>query len=144
MQLIEMKLNSTKRKGKCLTRGCHNTPKGTFCPTCYVRHWRLNNLVKYCYNNLKGNAKRRGMEFTITVEDFKAFCYQYNYIGGRGRSMEGLTVDRIDQDKGYIPGNLQALTNKENIEKYLHYDYQRKLAHVSTRTKIIDSEPDIF
>ena len=67
------------------------------------------------------NAKRRGKEFTITLEEFTQFCKETNYIAGAGRSSASYHIDRIDETKGYSIDNIQTLTNAENSKKYLKY-----------------------
>lgn len=121
----------------CVTNGCKNRCKqyGTVCSSCASRVYRQNHPVRYAYNTLKTNAKRRGKEFTITFEYFQQFCYETNYIAGKGRSKISYSVDRIDESKGYVPGNLQVLSLSENIKKYLKYDFQNKTAIVEKQIK---------
>ena len=100
------------------------------CGPCANKHWRALDPVKACYNNLKAHAKKRGKQFTITLEDFREFCIKTPYMAGKGKTADSYHVDRIDEALGYVPGNLQVLTNRENFKKYLVYDYQ-------TRTGIV-------
>ncbi len=86
--------------------------------------------VNYSYMNLKSNAKRRGKVFTITLAYFKKFCYRTDYIAGKGRTSESYTVDRIREELGYIPGNIQVMQNGLNVKKYLNYDWQNKIATI--------------
>jgi hypothetical protein len=130
MRLIEMQLNKTHQKGKCQTRHCKNVPSGTMCGTCRARKWRIEHPEKYAYNNLKNRAKQRGIEFTLTFEEFKKFCIKTKYIAGKGRHAEGLTVDRRDNTKGYTADNIRTLTLSKNIKIYLSYDWQHKTAVV--------------
>ena len=67
--------------------------------------------------NLKNNAKRRGKEFLLTLEQFTDFatCYQINY--GKKRTKDTWTIDRIDPDRGYSIDNIQPLTLSANSEK---------------------------
>lgn len=130
MRLIEMKLNKTHQKGKCQTRHCKNKPQGRFCGTCRARKWRIEHPEKYAYNNLKNRAKQRGIEFTLTFDQFKKFCVKTKYIAGKGRHRDGLTIDRRDERKGYTIDNIRTLTLSENIKKYLSYDWQTKTAVV--------------
>lgn len=70
------------------------------------------------YNRLKGHAKARGKEFSISLEYFRQFCHQVDYIANKGRSSTAYHIDRKDETKGYVEGNLQVLTNAENVRKY--------------------------
>lgn len=50
----------------------------------------------------------------------------------KGRTAESYTVDRINDDLGYVPGNLQVLTNRDNVikQRKLEYDYRTKYGRV--------------
>lgn len=95
-----------------------------------MRKWRKENPIKAAYANLKANAKRRGKEFTITIEQFRQFCQQTDYIKRKGRRATCYHVDRIDETKGYTIDNIQALSNRDNVRKYVrfnsHYDHQSR------------------
>lgn len=51
---------------------------------------------------------------------------RYEYMAGKGITKEGLHVDGKDESRGYVPGNLQVITNSENVKKYLSYDRGHK------------------
>lgn len=118
----------------CETKYCRKQAlKGRkICGACKTRRYRENNPMMASYMNLRANAKRRGKEFTITFEDFRQFCYETDYIQGKGRTKDCYSVDRKDETKGYVPGNLQRLTVGQNKKKHLEYDYQTKYATVTT------------
>ena len=96
------------------------------------RKARAADPVRYSYVSLRNNAKRRGKVFTITLDYFKQFCYATDYLKGKGRTATSYTVDRIDESKGYEPGNIQVLPLVVNIKKYLNYDWQTGTATVVT------------
>ena len=96
------------------------------------RKARAADPVRYSYVSLRNNAKRRGKVFTITLDYFKQFCYATDYLKGKGRTATSYTVDRIDESRGYVAGNLQVLTLTANVRKYLNYDWQTKEAQVIT------------
>lgn len=115
---------------QCTSVGCKNSTVGnkTKCGTCTSRAYRLRHPIKAAYNNLRNNARRRGKEFSITFEYFKEFCTETNYILGKGKTKESYTIDRKVAELGYIPGNLQVLTNRNNVLKrhgkpYVVLDY---------------------
>ena len=122
----------------CKTKYCTKPEgKGTkgFCYTCRSRNVRKANPIRAAYENLRQSVKRRGHEFTITFEYFTQFCREYDYIRGKGKTAKSLSVDRIDNTKGYIPGNLRAIPLGENSRKgtkILHYDWETKYAAVTT------------
>lgn len=108
-----------KSKGvkKCATKGCkHTVKRALFCDICRQRVYRQNHEIKYIYSNLKHNAKRRGKEFTITLDEFVEFCKETGYVEGRGIKAENLTIDRIDPTKGYTKENIRAVTLSENVK----------------------------
>jgi len=106
--------------GKCTTPYCRNeSEKGrTICTKCIKRKYRENNKMKASYQNLKDNSKRRGKDFSLTFEEFKAFCIKTEYITKKGKNKDGYTIDRKEQDKGYHSWNIQVLTNSNNVKKY--------------------------
>lgn len=112
---------------KCQTPYCRNKIKtGKHCSTCRYKKWREAHPVKYAYLNLKHNAKKRGVLFTITFEQFKQWCTKVKYIGFSGRASDSLTIDRRYNDIGYHIDNIQVKTRRDNVLKYVHYDYRVK------------------
>lgn len=109
----------------CSTLGCANkaAKHRTICHNCKRKRYQAKNPIKYAYQELRARAKKRGKEFTITLEDFKEFCASTEYMVKKGIYKESLHIDRIDETKGYVKGNLQAIPNADNIKKFLHYDY---------------------
>lgn len=98
-----------------------------------MRKYRENNVLKAAYHNLRGNAKHRGKEFSLTLEEFEEFAIRTNYIGQKGKSKFGYTIDRIDQNEGYHAWNIQVLTNSENVKKYFDYTYNNGQMEFSFR-----------
>ena len=84
----------------------------------YNRRYRAKNPVKYAYDTLKHNAKRRGKYFDLSFEDFQKFCYEFDYIQGKGKTKKSYSIDRIDNDKGYTIDNIRILTLEENSRKH--------------------------
>lgn len=84
------------------------------CNTCASKAFRLKHEATAAYLSLKNNAKRRGKEFTLTLEEWKKFCSETNYLQLRGTLPEQSCVDRKDATKGYSYDNLQILTNSQN------------------------------
>lgn len=128
-----LRINKRVVPGKCTTRGCKNKCKGKVkhCTTCRSRIARLKDPVRYAYNNLKNRAGQRGIEFSLTIEQFREFCIKSQYIAGKGRTMESYTIDRIDNNHGYHIWNIQVMTKGDNIKKYyLKYDWENKVAVV--------------
>lgn len=120
--------------GQCKTKRCaNNTPKrgGKFCYTCRNKKYKKKNPMRYCYQTLKDNAKRRGKLFDLTFDQFKSFAIENKLLMGKGRTATSYTVDRIKNHLGYTANNLQVLTLSENASKgtrELVYDYRTGFA----------------
>lgn len=122
----------TKKKTKCSEPFCrsHNIKAKGLCSKHYTRKRRNENPLKSSYQALKDNAKRRGKDFSLTLEEFKKFAIETGYVYGRGRTVDSFHIDRIDESKGYHIENIQILTNSENVKKFhkikrildYHYD----------------------
>ena len=84
-----------------------------------VRRWRKLNPLRSAYLDLKSNAKRRGKKFEITFEYFKRFAKRCKVFNRRGILKDSYHIDRKKEDAGYVIGNLQMITNSENVKKYL-------------------------
>jgi hypothetical protein len=111
----------------CQTPRCRNKVKqGRHCSSCRVKRWRAADPVRAAFVNLRTNAKRRGVLFTIQLEDFRDWCVKVDYIGMAGRSSASYTVDRRHNDIGYHLDNIQVLTKRDNVIKFFTYDYRSK------------------
>lgn len=107
------------KKGICAIPRCgNNRPKfDCVCPKHRKRIDKVTDPVRYTYNYFKSNAKRRKKDFTITLEYFRQFCKESGYMEGKGRTPDALTIDRVKNHLGYIPGNLQILSHSKNSAK---------------------------
>lgn len=84
----------------------------------------------YVLNMLRHSARKRALEFTLTVEQFKSWCAQTGYLQKRGTKTTGLTVDRIDHSKGYHIWNITTATHLENSTRgHTVPDQYRKQNH---------------
>jgi hypothetical protein len=104
---------------KCVTKGCRKiTPKNyPHCAKCRKRKQKQKNPVKYFFNVLKQNAKRRGKYFDLTLEEFRVFCEKTNYLELKGKSGMAATIDRINNELGYTANNIQILSHFDNTSK---------------------------
>jgi hypothetical protein len=115
----------------CATKGCGNKTRdyNSLCETCRSREKRKKNPVGYFFNLLRCNAKRRGIEFVLTVDEFRDFCREVDYIKNKGTKTTSLTIDRIDPTKGYRIDNIQAIPKSLNCKKVVYDHYaQRKFS----------------
>lgn len=79
-----------------------------FCSKHHHKYQKEHNLIGYTFSQLKSNAKRRGKEFTLILEEFKDFCKQTNYIKRKGKHKNSLTIDRVDAYRGYSIDNIRV------------------------------------
>lgn len=73
-------------------------------------------------HNSRKQAKQRGLEFNITFFDFPELpthCpvlgMKLDYFGGDGSN--NASIDRIDSNKGYVPGNVHIISWRANMLK---------------------------
>lgn len=112
----------------CKSEGCWNFTNmrsdrpsaNLWCSACLQRRWRKNNPIKAHLHWLKDSARKRHLAFSLTFEQFELFVIQTQLI------TRNLTVDRIDNLKGYHADNIQALTRSENCIKKNRFDKLRK------------------
>lgn len=79
------------------------------------------------WSSAKARASKQGIEFSITREDIRqvwtdtcpVFGYELrqNQDGTHGHVRESWSLDRIDNSKGYVPGNIQILSYRANSMK---------------------------
>jgi len=118
-----------KNGGKCRKEA----KQGHYCWSCQKRAYAKRHPEKYAFQTLKNNVKRRNKKrialgkkpipFNITLDDFIEFAVAVDYMNKRGTSKTSYHIDRIADDGsddpiGYTKGNLQALTNSQNVKKY--------------------------
>ncbi|WP_157272528.1 hypothetical protein [Azonexus hydrophilus] len=87
--------------------------------------WRKNaaeNYEKYMLDNVRRRSKAKGWEFNLTIEDIviPEFCpvlgvkldVSIAVIGTRNQFAPSL--DRVDNSKGYVKGNVRVISWKAN------------------------------
>jgi len=113
------KIARHKSKAFCPAYRCRNARgnKKRFCPRHHHAHQAAVNPIGYTYSLLKQNAKRRGKVFALTIGQFKDFCDKENYLALKGRSGKSLSIDCIINAKGYVAGNIRAITVSANSKK---------------------------
>lgn len=107
-----------KSKGICVASGCNAFTKGN--SLCF-KHKRIKqkieNPLRYWFDVLRQNARSRGIEFLLTIEEFDKFCKKTGYLELKGKGADNLSIDRKDFRKGYVYDNLQLLTLAQNSRK---------------------------
>lgn len=86
--------------------------------------------MRYLYKNLKGHAKGRGIEFTLTFEQWTAFCEETRYHERVGTAAGAATIDRIEDKHGYHHWNIRVLTHEHNSRRdFVPYFRQLRERH---------------
>lgn len=162
-------MGSTKKikdnGNKCAAAGCYRTARkhkkkkggvwyGKYCTTCDKKIWREANPMKYAYQNFLSNAKRRKIFCDVTWEEFQEFCFEEDYMQGKGKTSTSFSIDRRIEGKlpGYTKSNLQKLplgvnTQKEMFRrkgKQLTYHWESGTFTVIANTEQPDSEDNPF
>lgn len=117
----------TKLEHLCQVKYCRND-RVTGRRVCYAHHlysWRVNFPEKAAYQILKDHAKRRKIEFTLTLAEFTKLAEETGYLESKGTTKEDLHIDRIDPLKGYTKSNVRVITCSENAKKGATYDKQQ-------------------
>lgn len=107
-----------KRRGLCICHGCRRraetAQRKLRCLTCQSRLKRLKHDDRYAYENLKSSARKRGIGFNLSFEDFMEFCAITGYLELRGKEPHSYTIDRIYTDRPYEFHNIRILTYADN------------------------------
>lgn len=117
-----MELSKAKKvSGRyCCAYACRNEPvkrKGGLCHKHYRRKRRKLDPVYCRYNGFKGKAKKRGIGFYVTLEQFRRFCQRTGYIVTKGKRGQNATIDRLCNAHGYHIWNMGLKTNRANASK---------------------------
>lgn len=99
-----------------------------------VKQWRKDNKERFMWNQAKCRAKKKGMDFTLEVSDIvipthcPVFGIPLFSNDGKGACPNSPTLDRLDQTKGYIKGNIWVISSKANtIKSYSSLDDLKQL-----------------
>lgn len=113
--------------GPCKHPRCRNSRRrdGRDCHRCAKRAWRERRPYQAAFATLRDHARAREIEFTLTFAYFYRFAKRSHYVERKGSTRDCLTVDRIKNHLGYIPGNIQPLTRSENSVKRCKQDHHR-------------------
>lgn len=109
---IEPRCKNRRRKDR---RRCHK---------CDSRRKRKANPMWAAWRALKDHAKARksekwpdGIPFRLGLGTFILFAKQSQYLNRTGLNGHCLTVDRINDDRGYFKNNIQPMTRIKNAIK---------------------------
>ena len=131
-----------KDRRLCQVRGCRHVlrhpEKQRACPRCSLTRWRVNNPVRTAWANLRDSARKRRVEFALSLEEFAAFVAGNGYLEGKGRECGALHIDRVNPLEGYRLENIRVLEAGENSRKGAGED---KRAHYLAARR---GEPQLF
>lgn len=124
---------AASKADKCITKWCRNkravrvekvrlkcgkvktyTCRNKLCWKCKSRKLLASRPVTYVLNMLRISAKRRKIDFSLTVPQFTDFCARTGYLERRGQEPASMTIDRINPNEGYHIWNIRVLSHAEN------------------------------
>jgi hypothetical protein len=80
-----------------------------------------NDPQHYLWYVARTRSRQNGAEFTITKEDIiiPKICpiLGLELVKGNGYLPNAMSLDRVNNEKGYIPGNVRVISRKANIMK---------------------------
>lgn len=87
-----------------------------------IREWEESHPKNRLLSDAKQRAKRRGLEFNLTLDDFEIpdVCPVFGKPlrkGTRGACDDAPSLDRVDSRKGYVPGNVKVVSFRANVLK---------------------------
>jgi len=130
---------------KCQTKYCRRVPakrsKSKFCARCKTAKDRENNPISYFLRKLRGNAARRGIDCTLTWEEFKRFCDETGYLQLRGRRSGCKSIERINDQQGYTYENIIILEIGENSRRaHIPYFQRQKVGGMNTYSTMTEAD----
>ena len=85
----------------------------------YSRKYRLENPEHILLRRTKNRAKKLGYDFNLTIDDVKipkrCPIFKTKFVYGDRRLCA--SIDRIDNSKGYVKGNVQIISMRANRMK---------------------------
>jgi hypothetical protein len=113
-----MKNLSLKRCLKCDNAAASGR---RICWKCHKAEWREKHPLRAMFLKVKWSAKLRDIPFKLTFDEFLEFDAVTDYVARRTLAGEDITIDRVNEEKGYEKENLQVLTRGENAAKSNHF-----------------------
>lgn len=89
----------------------------------YISQYK--DTLKYRYNSYRSSARIRNVAFKISLEQFKTFWQKdCTYCHGE---IKTIGLDRVDNLKGYVEGNLTACCAECNYTKSDYFMYNEMI-----------------
>ena len=116
------KCNKTKEEDAFEMRG---TKRRNQCRTCMNKTKRahyLKNPLDYKFREAQRRAKKRGLEFDITIDDIVIpdYCPLLGMkleVNTQGAQYNSPSLDRIDSSRGYTKDNIWVISHRANTVK---------------------------
>lgn len=113
---------------RCRWEGCRKRfnqvrNRSCWCPKHKSRIFKRDHPVQYAYNKIKYRAIQRGHAFDLSFEQFKKFAIDSGWLDGKGKEATSLSIDRINETKGYSVDNVRVITLSENTAKQMRSRY---------------------
>lgn len=85
----------------------------------YKDRWLRNNPERRILHQTKSKARKAGVKFNLTLEDIviPKICPVFGVPFDRHNKQRSTSVDRINNSKGYIKGNIQIISGLANVMK---------------------------
>lgn len=109
-----------RRNAYCKPNGKHER----YCTKCRSDRWKASKPFSYHFNALRNNARRRGKDFRLTIEEYTEFAIKNKLFDENGAKYNNKTIDRREDLEGYHKDNLQVLSRPMNTRKQW-VDYYR-------------------
>jgi hypothetical protein len=120
----------------------------------YIRHkdkrqkgnqeWASKNYCRTLFNQAKRSSKARGLEFNLDISDviIPSHCpylgIELTAIQGKGVVWSNASIDRIDNSKGYIKGNIMVISRLANSMKQ-HATIQQMITFSENTLRIFNN-----
>lgn len=96
----------------------------TLCNTCNSNRVKSTHPKKKMWQRAKNRAKQKNLEFSISLDDFNIPSHcpilgieLQEHTGSSGGRPNSPALDRIDNSKGYIKGNVTVISHLANQMK---------------------------
>lgn len=119
----------SKTHRECTNNECNNIFKitsktVTLCPKCNSERVKNTDPIKRMFSRAKARSKIKNQDFTIELEDIiiPQYCPILNikleyYSGKAGGRNNSPSLDRINNNEGYIKGNVIVISHLANMMK---------------------------
>jgi 5-methylcytosine-specific restriction endonuclease McrA len=116
--------------------------------------------IRHYYQNYKSGARRKGRDFSLTIDEFEKFimgeCYYCSAPANTTQTLSiGHGIDRVDSSKGYVKGNVVtccnvcnymkgSLTTQEFLEQVSRINSHRAVISLPLREKYANCDIDVM